>query len=159
MKTRTLLIGLAGAAACAALAIVMLAHDDNASTSASPTAARVESAPRAVARAGAPAPAVAVEAPAAAPVPVADENGEFDGSQYPVDPAPPTREEPLTDDQRDPRMKRSIEMLDQAVARSEARLAAAEAAGDKAAATTARVRIERLREVRKQRASELESMQ
>ncbi|HEX5061467.1 MAG TPA: hypothetical protein VFV99_19000 [Kofleriaceae bacterium] len=74
-----------------------------------------------------------------------------------MDPKPATREQPLTEEERDPRMKRSIEMLDQAVARTAAKLAAAEAAGDKVAANTARVRIKRLQEVRKQRASELEA--
>lgn len=156
MTTRTLLVALGTAAACGAIAIIVLARDGSAPTTAAKDAApRVSTPHRAEAHPALPTPAAA-DTPAVARV---EEPLIHDDKAYPVDPTPPTREQPLTAEERDPRMKRSIEMLDQAVARTEAKLAAAEAAGDKAAANSARVRIKRLQDVRKQRASELEAAQ
>lgn len=154
MKARTPILVVAVVAACCAVAIVVL---DRSGAPAAKTASTVRPAPDVnhhVMPAAAPAlpvaPAVAsVEAPSAETPLLQDDK------EYPVDPTPPTREEPLTEEQRDPRARRAIEMLDQAAARAEKDLAAADAAGDEAAATTARVRIKRLHEVRAKRAAEL----
>ncbi len=99
-------------------------------------------------------PAPTLPAPVASKVDSAAEVDE--AKNAPVDPTPATREEPLTAKERDPRMKRAVEMLDETVARTEKKLAAAEAAGDTAAAETARIRIAKLKEVREQRVRELE---
>jgi hypothetical protein len=153
MTTRKLFVLLGGAAACGVVAIVVLARDGDAKPTAASEAPRVSARHQAAAQPAIPSPtAAAVPAPAVADV---EEPLLHDDKEYPVDPTPATHEEPLTEEERDPRMKRSIEMLDQAVTRTEAKLAAAEAAGDKATANTARVRIKRLQEVRKQRVSEL----
>lgn len=161
MRARTLGWCAAIVAACGIAAFVRFGRggDDATATVTSPAPPRGEARPAVGARVDtAPAPsgpaARSPEPGAGAAPAVVDE-----AKNAPVDPTPATREEPLTAEERDPRMKRAVQMLDETVARTEKKLAEAEAAGDEAAAATARIRIAKLKEVRDLRARELEAKQ
>ncbi|CAN5827959.1 hypothetical protein BH11MYX3_BH11MYX3_02520 [soil metagenome] len=142
MKARTSISVLAAVAACGAIAFMVLGRGDDEAATVAP---KVGTASHTAV------PALQIAAPPA--VARVDAPIQRDDTVYPVDPTPAAVEVPLTEDERDPRMARSIEMLDQAVARAEARVTEAEATGDQAAANIARIRIKRLQEVRKQRAA------
>jgi hypothetical protein len=151
MTARTSILVLAAVATCGAIAFMLLGRGDADDATASTGAPRIGAAHRTASHVDVPTLPVA-GAPAVARV---DAPIPGDDTEYPVDPTPPTVEARLTDEERDPRIARSIELVDQAAARATARLAEAEAAGDQAAANTARVRIKRLHDVRNQRASGL----
>ena len=154
MRARTLILSAAVAVACGTALFLHLRGGGDEATPSSAAPQRREP------RAEAPRPNVGAiaRAPASAPVDKGGASLETDEAiNAPVDPTPSPREEPLTAEERDPRMKRAVQMLDEALARTEARLAEAEAAGDTVAADTARIRIAKLKEVRDLRARELEA--
>lgn len=156
MRARTLVLCAAVVAVCGTVAFVFLGRggDDATATATSPASPRVETRSAVGARIDTvPASPPTASAPAREPADV-DE-----AINAPVDRSPVAREQPLTAEERDPRMKRAVQMLDETVARTEKKLAEAEAAGDQAAAATARVRIAKLKEVRDLRARELEEKQ
>ena len=79
----------------------------------------------------------------------------IDGKAYPVSSIQAGPEEKLTPAEELKRKKRAIEVLDEAITRTEEDLAKAQAAGDAKQIQTAKVRLERLRDVLAKRKAEL----